>query len=183
MPIPLPNHAKGEGSMNQHLSVLVVDDSKFVRSRIVSKYRELGFGKIEEAQDGLEALSMLDRGEPYSVINLDVIMPHMHGLECLGKIRDRFPTVPILVLSSLAAEPSAAERIVEQLDENALLSSKYQFEEHLESDLQKLLHGKVEFQTDIQPQTPVPDVGDDMPTVPVLERSLEDELNDIDEVS
>jgi len=130
---------KEEVVMKQNLSVLVVDDSDMVRSRIVEKYRELGFGRIDEAEDGLQALDLIDRGQqPYDLINLDIIMPNMHGVECFMKIRERLPQIPVLILTSLAAEPSAAEKLVEYLDEYAVLSSKYDFEKHFEQDVRKL---------------------------------------------
>lgn len=71
------------------MKVLVVDDDLMTRitlEGILSAYAE-----VHCCVDGKEAVgehkSALDRGEPYDLICMDLLMPVMGGLEALGIIR------------------------------------------------------------------------------------------------
>ena len=82
---------------------LVVDDSVVAR-RLVSKALA-SEGSVEVAgvaADGRLALAAIERLRPDIVI-LDVQMPVMDGLEALDAIRDRWPTLPVIMFSTLTA--------------------------------------------------------------------------------
>jgi len=80
---------------------MIVDDSKFVRN-IVS--RVLGDGPAIEvvgmAVDGLDAIGKAAELKP-DVVTLDVEMPRMSGLEAIRRIREAWPPVKIIMLSTL----------------------------------------------------------------------------------
>jgi two-component system KDP operon response regulator KdpE len=78
--------------------ILVVDDEKTLRdfgSRNLSARDFQVFG----ASTGLEALAVFN-DEALDLIVLDLVMPHMDGLETCRRIR-QLSTVPIIVLSAL----------------------------------------------------------------------------------
>ncbi len=80
--------------------VLVVDDSVVVR-RLVSKALEAE-GSVEVAgvaADGHIALASVERLRPDAVI-LDLQMPVMDGLTALDAIRDRWPSLPVIIFST-----------------------------------------------------------------------------------
>ncbi|HTG46462.1 MAG TPA: chemotaxis-specific protein-glutamate methyltransferase CheB [Actinomycetota bacterium] len=80
--------------------VLVVDDSVVVR-RLVSKALDAE-GSVEVAgvaADGRIALQQIERLTPDAVI-LDLQMPVMDGLTALDAIRDRWPTLPVIIFST-----------------------------------------------------------------------------------
>jgi CheY-like chemotaxis protein len=79
--------------------VLVVDDSEDVREFFQTALELAGYA-IDTAENGEEALAKLKRERPDLVI-LDVVMPHMDGLELLLKLRSDFaPPIPPAILVS-----------------------------------------------------------------------------------
>lgn len=65
-------------------TVLIVDDSAFMRMRCVSNVKELGHETIE-AGDGAEAIATYKERKPNAVL-LDITMPGVDGLEALREI-------------------------------------------------------------------------------------------------
>ena len=65
-------------------TVLIVDDSAFMRMRCVSTVKELGHETVEAA-DGIEAIEVFKAKKPTAVL-LDITMPNMDGLTALREI-------------------------------------------------------------------------------------------------
>lgn len=88
-------------------SILVVEDDHAVREALE---RALGFEgyEVAVARDGAVALSML-RDSPYDLIVLDVMMPHLDGLETCRRIRAGGDAVPILMLTARTAVDDRVE--------------------------------------------------------------------------
>lgn len=82
----------------QNFSILVVEDDHAVREALE---RALGFEgyDVASARDGAIALSML-RESTYDLIILDVMMPHLDGLETCRRVRAGGDDVPILMLTA-----------------------------------------------------------------------------------
>ena len=79
--------------------VLIVDDSPEVRNglqSILTTHPDLEV--VGEAQDGLEALTMAEQLRP-DVILMDSQMPVMDGVEATRQMKERWPTIKILVLT------------------------------------------------------------------------------------
>ena len=81
--------------------ILVVEDDPAVREALE---RALGFEgyEIDTARDGGVALSMVRSGD-YDLVLLDVMMPHVDGIEACKRIRASGDTIPILMLTAKAA--------------------------------------------------------------------------------
>lgn len=94
-------------------SILVVEDDPAVRDALE---RALGFEGyiVETARDGGIALSMV-REKSYDLILLDVMMPHVDGIETCRRIRASGDAIPILMLT---AKTAVGDR-VEGLDAGA----------------------------------------------------------------
>jgi two-component system, chemotaxis family, protein-glutamate methylesterase/glutaminase len=80
------------------LTVLVVDDSALMRKALKRILADAGF-EVHTARNGLDALDQIQRVRP-DVVTLDVNMPEMDGLTCLGQIMQRHPC-PVVMVSSL----------------------------------------------------------------------------------
>ena len=82
----------------QSAAVLVVEDDRAVRDAVE---RALSFEDyaVSTARDGSEALSAI-LNDPPDVILLDVMMPHVDGLETARRIRARGIAIPILILTA-----------------------------------------------------------------------------------
>jgi DNA-binding NarL/FixJ family response regulator len=84
---------------DEAIKVLLVDDHTILRQGIHALLaREPDIEVVGEAADGLEALDEVSRLEPHVVI-MDLVMPHMNGLEATRQIREQHPDVRILILS------------------------------------------------------------------------------------
>lgn len=83
--------------------VLVVDDSRFFRRRVIEMLESDSQIKvIDSAENGLDAVSKASRLKP-DVITMDVEMPVMDGITATRKIMAVNPTA-ILMFSSLTTE-------------------------------------------------------------------------------
>jgi two-component system chemotaxis response regulator CheY len=72
--------------VDPNMKFLVVDDFSTMRRIVRNLLKELGFHNVDEAEDGVEALSKL-RGGDYRFVISDWNMPNMTGLELLKLIR------------------------------------------------------------------------------------------------
>ncbi len=98
---------------NSDMKILVVEDDPAVRDALE---RALGFEDydVDTARDGGIALSMV-RSETYDLVLLDVMMPHVDGIETCKRIRASGDTIPILMLTA----KTAVDDRVEGLDAGA----------------------------------------------------------------
>jgi two-component system KDP operon response regulator KdpE len=81
--------------------ILVVDDEKPLREFVSRNLAAREF-QVFSAANGLEALAIF-QNESLDLIILDLMMPHMDGLETCKRIRQA-STVPIIVLTALGEE-------------------------------------------------------------------------------
>nr|WP_280522552.1 chemotaxis response regulator CheY [Alloalcanivorax xenomutans] len=89
--------------MDKNMSILVVDDFPTMRRIIRSLLKELGFGNVDEAEDGQEALTKL-RGGGFQFVVSDWNMPNLDGLEMLKQIRadSDLNQLPVLMVTAEA---------------------------------------------------------------------------------
>ncbi len=81
--------------------ILVVDDEKTLRDFVSRNLSARGF-QVFAAANGLEALAIFNN-QSLDLIILDLMMPHMDGLETCRRVRQH-SIVPIVVLSALDEE-------------------------------------------------------------------------------
>lgn len=78
--------------------VLIVEDNADVRSFALDLLHDSGF-EAEVASSAQVALDRLSNGATYDVIFSDVVMPGMSGIEFAKLVRERSPTMPIVLTS------------------------------------------------------------------------------------
>lgn len=80
--------------------IMLVDDEEEVRTSIIRKidWQDAGFEVIGDAENGKEALEKIEQNEPDLVLT-DIRMPYMDGLEMAEKIRQRYPSMKIVIFS------------------------------------------------------------------------------------
>ena len=81
--------------------LMVVDDSNIIRNRIKRGFNAMQFELVATASNGVEALEQFKRHGP-DVVTMDLTMPEMDGLECIGNIMAINPDTLILVISALS---------------------------------------------------------------------------------
>ena len=81
-------------------TVLVVDDEHDQRRALIEKvnWAAAGFEVIGEAENGVEALDIIETLEP-DLILTDIRMPMISGLELAAKVREMRPATQIVILS------------------------------------------------------------------------------------
>ena len=80
--------------------IILVDDEEEVRKGIIKKinWETLGFEVVGDAENGQDALEKIEQLEP-DVIMTDIRMPYMDGLELIAKIRQKYPSMKVLIFS------------------------------------------------------------------------------------
>lgn len=84
-----------------NVTVLVVDDEKPLRDFVRRNLEVRGY-KVLNAANGLEALAIFE-SEQVDLVILDIMMPHLDGLETARRIREE-SRVPIIILSAMGEE-------------------------------------------------------------------------------
>ncbi|OAX48889.1 response regulator [Paenibacillus sp. AD87] len=81
--------------------VLLVDDEPLVHHNLwtLLDWADYGFELCGQAHNGLIALTMIEQSPPHIVI-IDVDMPEMNGVELNRAIKERFPWIKTVMLSS-----------------------------------------------------------------------------------
>ncbi|WP_310383929.1 chemotaxis response regulator CheY [Roseateles sp.] len=107
--------------MSTDMKFLVVDDFSTMRRIVRGLLKEIGYTNCDEAEDGVEALSMLKLAK-YDFVVSDINMPNMTGFELLNAIKGdpNLKHLPVLMVTAearkedivLAAQSGAAGYIV-----------------------------------------------------------------------
>lgn len=87
-------------------AVLVVDDSRVSRLVVGRLLQKHGGWQTAFAGDGVEALEAIERAAPRAVLT-DLQMPRMNGLELVERVRERFPHIPVLLMTGEGSEEVA----------------------------------------------------------------------------
>ena len=89
--------------VDKNMRFLVVDDFNTMRRIVRNLLKELGFNNVEEAEDGVDALTKLRAGGFDFVIS-DWNMPNMDGLQLLQTIRAdaAMSSLPVLMVTAEA---------------------------------------------------------------------------------
>ena len=80
-------------------AILIVDDNAYVRQMVCEAFkRESDFEVCGEAENGREAIDKAPALHP-DLIVLDLSMPVMNGLDAARELKDRMPSVPIILFT------------------------------------------------------------------------------------
>jgi two-component system response regulator YesN len=84
------------------MNVIVVDDEPIIRVglRTLVDWEQFGFTLIGEAEDGNEALELIQNHRVDLVIT-DLLMPRMDGLELMRKLKEQSADLSVIVLSCM----------------------------------------------------------------------------------
>jgi PAS domain S-box-containing protein len=90
------------------LRLLVVEDNAQVAEVAVSILAERGHTVVSCASAS-EAMHMLTSGQPFDAILSDLVMPgEMNGLDLAQRVRERWPTLPVLLATGYSDQASKA---------------------------------------------------------------------------
>ncbi|MCS7303972.1 MAG: ATP-binding protein [Thermoguttaceae bacterium] len=92
------------------IRVLVVDDLAVDRRWIAELLGREPFLELFFAGHGAEALAWMAEQEP-DVVVTDLMMPELDGLQLVEAIRERFPEIPVILITSQGNEQTAVEAL------------------------------------------------------------------------
>lgn len=109
--------------------VLLVDDSRLARNHIRRVLEGMGLKKIQEAENGADALTLL-KDQIFDLVVTDYNMPEMDGRELSEFIRFNSETahIPIIMVTSESAD-SAHMANIQQTGVNALCDKPFEASE------------------------------------------------------
>ncbi len=88
-------------------AILIVDDKTNVRNTIAAALNDIGF-TATACGSGAEALELLSH-HSFDVVITDLKMPEMNGMELLKIIKDRYPTIEVIMLTGYGTIEEAVE--------------------------------------------------------------------------
>lgn len=92
------------------VKILVVDDSTVDRTIAGGLLEKHENWQAEYAVDGREGLAKIEADRP-DVIVTDLQMPEMNGLELVQEVKNKFPLVPIILMTAQGSEVIAVEAL------------------------------------------------------------------------
>lgn len=88
------------------IRILLVDDHAWVHQAVTTILKIApDMRLIGQAQNGMEAVRLCDELQP-DLILMDVVMPHINGIEATRMIHEKYAHIKILVLSSFQDDDS-----------------------------------------------------------------------------
>ncbi len=123
--------------MSNDKKILIVDDEEDVRIFLGDFFMDRDFDVLT-AGSGEEALEIIEKKIP-RVVLLDIMMPGMDGLQCLEKIKKKFPEISVVMITALKDEGRMAQ--AKKLGAHDYLVKPFSLN-YLEAELHKILTPK-----------------------------------------
>lgn len=92
------------------MKILLVDNSRTIRTIQRNTLRQLGYEDVVEASDGVEALAAIQCSRP-DLILVDWNMPNMDGITLVRTVRTKDKALPIIMCTTEAEK----SRVIEAL--------------------------------------------------------------------
>jgi DNA-binding NtrC family response regulator len=117
--------------------ILLVDDDRIFLESLQFQMKSCEIDHILGADDPRRVMGILERREVELVL-LDLVMPHISGEELLRKIRERFPEIPVILVTGVEELDTAVrcmrhgafDYLPKPLDENRLVYAIRRAVEH-----------------------------------------------------
>ncbi|NLM69642.1 MAG: response regulator [Firmicutes bacterium] len=91
-------------------TVLITDDTAFMRMTLRNVIQKNGFHVIGEAADGEEAVSKYKELQP-DLVTMDITMPKMDGITAIKEIIKYDANAKIIVCSAMGQKPMVIEAL------------------------------------------------------------------------
>lgn len=91
--------------------LLIVDDNEVDRELAVRCLQAITGLEVLEADDGEQALEQIEHAAP-DVVVTDLRMPKLDGLALVEQTTERFPTVPVILMTARGSEKIAAKALL-----------------------------------------------------------------------
>ncbi|MGB4250073.1 MAG: response regulator [Limnochordia bacterium] len=91
-------------------TVLIVDDTAFMRMTLRNVIEKNGYQVVGEAADGEEAIALYRELQP-DLVTMDITMPKMDGITAIKEIMRIDPQAKIIVCSAMGQKPMVIEAL------------------------------------------------------------------------
>ena len=88
--------------------VIIVDDEEHFLLSVVVTLSSNGINNVKECQDSREVMGLLSE-QDYSVMLLDLSMPHKSGVDLLPTITQEYPNMPVIMVTAVNEVETAVE--------------------------------------------------------------------------
>lgn len=88
------------GGLKLGKTVLITDDTAFMRMTLKNILEKNGYEIVGEAEDGKQAIDMYDQHKP-ELVTMDITMPNVDGLTAIKEIMNKDPEAKIIVVSAM----------------------------------------------------------------------------------
>ena len=97
-------------------TILIVEDDEVTSYMLEFLLQREGY-TVTKANDGKEALKLIENSKPFDIVLLDIMIPYINGFELISHIRSQpaWGKTPVLMLSGKSQEKD----IVKALDSGA----------------------------------------------------------------
>lgn len=105
--------------MKQKESILIIDDDPLIRDALCACLEE--YHPVIDKENALNILECVQTNN-IRLIFMDIIMPEKEGLETLEEVRNSYPELPIVMISSnpdyliIASEMGASDVLIKPID-------------------------------------------------------------------
>jgi two-component system chemotaxis response regulator CheY len=100
----------GNQNSEQNATILVVDDSSYLRIKMKKILEKYGYNVVGEAADGVEAIGKFKDLNP-DIITMDIVMPKQDGIETLKKIKRINPNARVIMVSSVGLQDKVLDSL------------------------------------------------------------------------
>ena len=95
-----------DNSLAPSFPIVVVDDEEAILFSIDTLLRMAGLNNIITCNDSRKVMKIISSQE-IEIILLDLSMPHLSGEKVLSMVADKFPDIPVVIITAAANENSA----------------------------------------------------------------------------
>ncbi|NMB02625.1 MAG: response regulator [Firmicutes bacterium] len=91
-------------------TVLITDDTAFMRMTLKNVIEKNGYTVVGEAADGEQAVALYKELKP-DMVTMDITMPKMDGITAIKEIMKVDPQAKIIVCSAMGQKPMVIEAL------------------------------------------------------------------------
>jgi len=134
---------------NQNLEILIVDDD-IDTARLMIHIMEISGFRAKSANSGKQAISMLEQNS-FDIMLLDVIMPHVDGIEVCQQIKNNPKTASTFVVLMTALSDNETKKAIKEAGADEILIKPFCIDQFIEivSNLKKKPEIHQNFDTNI----------------------------------
>jgi len=98
------------------MKIIIVDDDELIRESLsLTLSLESDIEVVGEAEDGIVAVELCKRAQP-DIVLMDIRMPRMDGISATRLVKDRFPEIKVMMLTTFADKDNIQQALAAGAD-------------------------------------------------------------------